>query len=497
MDSINKQKYDLFVFIFFNNEDVYIKTITEYFLISNTSATRYIRELNEDLTIFFKNDFIQIKKMNNIYQLQNKTNKPAAYIIDKIRLEYFKNTIQFRIIDALLTKNFQSIESLAIYLHISTPHLYKTIKKLNVILNEFEISISFRIETRSSNFVSKKERNIRIFFCYYYWNIYKGMEWPFKKTKEPFLTNFKGSESFTYSQIQRFNYLISIFKFRMYSRKQYITLNEEAQKDLSPYKNVNDFGKALNSDSFTISEEISESEKIFFNFLIRFYIADCDDSSQKISIAIKFLDSSTPLTTYTKKLLDNVLLTYKINIPKEKWLLSYYNLNTMFLYQKYVGLDYTKWDSQRDGYANNPSVNSALKKVEKNFISYYKNTFKDIQPPFEVNDETVRYTAQHLFYLVDSNSKIAPVKICIQYGRGFYLNDQIKHNINILFQSKNIEYVDTPVNADLIISDSYQGESKHATYFYFYDIHDKNNWQSMFTIVEKLLYDKVVMAFTL
>lgn len=62
MDSINKQKYDLFVFIFFNNEDVYIKTITEYFLISNTSATRYIRELNEDLTIFFKNDFIQIKK---------------------------------------------------------------------------------------------------------------------------------------------------------------------------------------------------------------------------------------------------------------------------------------------------------------------------------------------------------------------------------------------------------------------------------------------------
>ncbi|EKH7152556.1 helix-turn-helix domain-containing protein, partial [Enterococcus faecalis] len=496
MNSIDKQKFDLFTFIYFNDEDIYIKNITEYFLISNTSATRYIRELNEDLTIFFKDNFIQIKKMNNIYQVENKTIKPVAYIIDKIRLEYFKRTVQFRIIDALLTKKFQSIESLAIYLHISTPHLYKIIKKLNIILNKFEISISFRIEPRSSNFVSKKERNIRIFFCYYYWNIYKGIEWPFKKIKEPFLSNFKGSEFFTYSQIQRFNYLISISKFRMYSRKQFVTLNEEAQKDLSPYKKVNDFGKVLNSDSFTISEEISESEKNFFNFLIRFYIADCDDSSQKISIASKFLDSSTPLTIYTRQLLDHTLNTYKINILKEKWLLSYYNLNTILLYQKYVGLDYTEWDRQRDGYANTPSVNSALKKVEKNFISYYESTFKDIQPPFSVTDETVKYIAQYLFYLVDSNLEIAPVKICIQYGRLFYLNNQIKHNINILFQSKNIEYVDTPVNANLIISDSYQGESQKATYFYFYDIHDKNNWQSMFAVVEKLLYDKIIMAFT-
>ncbi|HDT8108033.1 TPA: helix-turn-helix domain-containing protein, partial [Enterococcus faecalis] len=40
-------------------------------------------------------------------------------------MEYFKRTVQFRIIDALLTKKFQSIESLAIYLYISTPHLYK------------------------------------------------------------------------------------------------------------------------------------------------------------------------------------------------------------------------------------------------------------------------------------------------------------------------------------------------------------------------------------
>ncbi|EGO9394553.1 hypothetical protein DSH70_17115, partial [Enterococcus faecalis] len=120
-----------------------------------------------------------------------------------------------------------------------------------------------------------------------------------------------------------------------YSRKQFVTLNEEAQKDLSPYKKVNDFGKVLNSDSFTISEEISESEKNFFNFLIRFYIADCDDSSQKISIASKFLDSSTPLTIYTRQLLDHTLNTYKINILKEKWLLSYYNLNTILLYQKY------------------------------------------------------------------------------------------------------------------------------------------------------------------
>ncbi|EGO8541475.1 hypothetical protein EKQ18_16140, partial [Enterococcus faecalis] len=115
MNSIDKQKFDLFTFIYFNDEDIYIKNITEYFLISNTSATRYIRELNEDLTIFFKDNFIQIKKMNNIYQVENKTIKPVAYIIDKIRLEYFKRTVQFRIIDALLTKKFQSIESLAIY----------------------------------------------------------------------------------------------------------------------------------------------------------------------------------------------------------------------------------------------------------------------------------------------------------------------------------------------------------------------------------------------
>ncbi|MGX7246004.1 helix-turn-helix domain-containing protein [Enterococcus quebecensis] len=494
MNSINKQKYDLFVFIYFSEENVCIKNITNYFRISATSATRNIREVNEDLLTIFKDDRIKIARKNNLYYLQNKTNKPAAYITDKVRLEYFKDTDQFKIIEALLKKRFHSVKSLANYLHISTPHLYKAIKKINTNLEKFEVNISFQNPSKFSNFTSKKEMNMRIFLYYYYWHFYKGLEWPFKSLLEPNVTKSKILKTFTYSQIQRFNYLTSLSNCRIYSRKQHIKLDDESLIDLTPFKQVNDFSLALVSDTYKIPEQILEEEKVFFNFLTRFYIEDCDDKEQKINIASQFLNASTPLTIYTKKLLKKLFSAYHIDVPKDVWLLSYYNLNTIFLYLKYINLDYSDWYRTRDGLSNQASHNPVLEIVEKKFISYFTNTFTDLPPPFKITDGMIKYVAHYLHYLIDSNLKVEPIKICVQYGRLFYLNDQIKHTINLTFQSKNISYVDTPEKADLIISDSYQGENDTATYFFLYDTNDESNWKAMITTIKKMFYKKVFMT---
>ncbi|MBC9810821.1 HTH domain-containing protein, partial [Carnobacterium maltaromaticum] len=69
MKPIDKQKYDLFVFIYFNEENITINDISDFFLISTTSANRYIRQLNEDFQQIFQNDSVKIVSINNLYYL--------------------------------------------------------------------------------------------------------------------------------------------------------------------------------------------------------------------------------------------------------------------------------------------------------------------------------------------------------------------------------------------------------------------------------------------
>ncbi|HBI1783333.1 TPA: helix-turn-helix domain-containing protein [Enterococcus faecalis] len=488
MKPIDKQKYDLFVFIYFNEKNITINDISDFFLISTTSANRYIRQLNEDFQEIFNNDSVKIVSINNHYHLQNDSGKPIPYVNDILRLNYFKDTTKFKIIEAFLNKHFQSINELSEYLHISSPHLYKAIKDLNSLLETFKIEITFKTDDTSSNIVSQKERNIRIFFSFYYWSIFKGLEWPFKKVLPSQIPMIEETKLFKRSQLQRFNYLVVITKYRMYSRKKYIVLDDECLKDLSPYEKNKNFNQALHSDNYKISEEVFHQEKLFFNFLVRFYISGCDTQEQQIDIAREFLRISTPLSKYCEKLLNHLFKTFKANVSLDSWLICYYNLNTICLYFKYVGLDYSDWHKQKDSFLNPNSVNPVVESFEEEFISYYKNTLSQLPPPFELTDEVIKYISHYLFFIIDSNTPVESLKICIQYGRLFYLNDQIKYNINLIF--KNIEYVDSPKDADLIISDSYQGESKTAEYFYLYDIFDEHNWKAMIAAIKELLYKK-------
>lgn len=488
MKPIDKQKYDLFVFIYFNEENITINDLADFFLISTTSANRCIRQLNEDFQQIFQNDSVKIVSINNLYYLQNDSGKPIPYVNDILRLNYFRNTTKFKIIEALLVKNFQSINQLSEYLYISSPHLYKAIKDLNSLLETFKIKITFKTNDISSNIVSEKEQNIRIFFCFYYWSIFKGLEWPFKKMLPALLPKIKETSSFTFSQLQRFNYLVVISKYRMYSRKKYVVLDDECVEVLSLYEKNKNFSQALHSDDYKISEKIFHQEVLFFNFLVRFYISDCDTHEQKINIAQDFLNLSTPLNRYCEKLLNHLFTTFNTNVSKDVWLFFYYNLNTICLFIKYVGIDYSDWHKQKDSFSTPNSVNPFVEAFEEEFISYYENTLPQLPPPFEITDEVVKYIAHYLFFIIDSNTTKVSLKIFVQYDRLFYLNDQIKYNINLVF--KNIEYLDTPIGANLIISDSYQGETKTAEYFYLYDIFDERNWKAMIVAIKELLYKK-------
>lgn len=488
MKPVDQKKHDLFLFIYFSEKQIHIKDITDHFLISTTSATRYIHQLNEDFNDILPSNSVQIVCINNVYFFKNETDKSIAYLIDILRLNYFKGTTTFKIFDALLKKNFRSMNELAKYLYMSPPHLYKSIKELNSFLKMFKIKITFQTNELSSNFVSQKEQNIRIFFCVYYWTVFKGLEWPFKKMIPPLTAKLAETHSFSHSQMQHFNYLVVISTYRLYSRKQNVLLDKETLNDLTPYMLINDFSQPLHSEIHKISEHLYNQEKVFFNFLVRFYISDCDNNGQKMAIALEFLDSATPLSQYTKKIVEHLFSTFGVEVSQEAWFVSYYNLNTYFLYIKYISLDYSFWYKQKNSFFNQNSSNSTVEIVRAKFISYYKSTFSEFPPPFKLTEEGIEHISHCLFFLVDSNLQMPVLKICIQYSRFFYLNNQIKRNINSVFQ--NIVYVDTPENADLIISDCYQGEYQNVDYFYLFDIFDEANWKAMFACIEKIAYKR-------
>lgn len=486
MEPVDRQKYDYFIYLNFSEENrLTLTDIAAHFALSKTSAARYLNQLNADLALLFPEHSLKIINQNFKYVLENEQDLPMAYIIDTIRLHYLTASTKFKIIEALLQRHFQGVNHLAIHLHLSPSVVYKSLSDLRPILDQFNVSISFKETVTASNLMSDKESDLRTFIFLLYWYIFKGSKWPFVKNKPLLGPDHKYAKELSFSQLQKLNYLAVITVYRMYTRKTYVSLTEEMVTDFLPYQLVNDLSQSLYTDNTSLSQEVLLHESLFFNFLLRFTLPNCDSTAHMQAITKHCLQEPTPLNAYSQQLLTQFIETYDLTLSQAEWAVTFYDLNTLLLSLTYIPTTYIDWSFKKQHVVDNPD--SAVLTTEKtdSIIRYYQDFTQKWQPPYKVTENTNIYIARFLHSVATNFETIPALKICVLYEHMPYLNSLIKQRIDRLFA--HITYTTIIAEADLIISDSFQGFDTTAAYFYLYDFYDEHNVADMMAAIQKQL----------
>lgn len=92
------------------------------------------------------------------------------------RLKKLKETTQFYFTNTLFSQNKVQLNQAQLDLHFSFSNTFRLWKEYCLYLTDYKLDFF-----KSNGICSRDERNIRYYFFHYYWDMFKGQEWPFKQ----------------------------------------------------------------------------------------------------------------------------------------------------------------------------------------------------------------------------------------------------------------------------------------------------------------------------
>ncbi|MBC1501882.1 hypothetical protein HB943_14875 [Listeria weihenstephanensis] len=175
------------------------------------TATQNIinRNLDKDLVIR--------SQRNYGFRIDNK----AAIDIDKIVNKYILDSIAFKILDSAFQEK-TNIKKFCIEHHISLSKFYRSAKVVNSVLIPNQLTLDIKNFTIEGN-----EVYIREFMYYFYWETFKGINWPFKTVqKVPTMEHIERLAKKLHWKLNPFEYNQLAYRlviiFLRYQRKNFV-----------------------------------------------------------------------------------------------------------------------------------------------------------------------------------------------------------------------------------------------------------------------------------
>ena len=79
----------------------------------------------------------------------------------------------------------------------------------------------------------------------------------------------------------------------------------------------------------------------------------------------------------------------------------------------------------------------------------------------------------------------SPLKIASQFSKNIMGEELIKHRLTKIYTSKALIFTSNYQEADLVISESYEGLKKEKYYFYIDSLTDEEAWVRLFNYVQE------------
>lgn len=456
------------------------------FNISSKTFYRYKKQLSDDLNTVFTQGQVTIKKKKLFYIIELAPSLTFSYVLDSMRLYYIRISQKFSILEALLKRHYISVEALAQDLNLSPSHVYSNLMFLNKLLRPFDLTISFSPSIYKTNFQGA-ELNIRVLGFVLFWNVFKGLEWPFEKTPSSYQTLplAVNAQRLSPSQQARLRYFQNVTYWRVLYRKESLTLSQEFMSYLTYFESVGPTKLFSNLENVELERVNQTDEAYFFGFLSRFLIANIDSAEERQTIAQALIQSKLPLAELTTRILDKLLTTYKVKLSPSSYLENFYLLIISLIYIRFIGINFRKFlvDDTTDSKAKWFSAD------ESSYRFFVKETL--LKEPLlrkHMNAGLISFMAKFFHSILKSGEREAKLKIFIQHSINHFIYDFIKNNLLTIFGDSTLEFTFDVKDADVIISDAYEGEESNEKTFHFEHSHDQSSWRELILFISGKIY---------
>lgn len=484
-----QQKLDIFRFILFSKSGYTNQELINHFELNTTTYRRYINEIRVELLDFFHG---KVNIMINEGKIEVERDPQINIDVIMLTLQnfYTKQNSLYIIITSLLKKKYSSVTEISQELNFSEPMVYKNLSEVNKMLSSFgaELNINSNAE---SNFLGD-ELGIRYFIYLMYWNLYSTLSenpfsrnFPIEFTDMDFLIkHLKIKENLSHSQKTKLKMMSGITSYRIVYFNRTIVSDSNFLEDIDYFYSGT---PCLNIKKFNVSPEILEKESIIFSYLVRGIIYDIDTYTEKRYIVEKYLDSDLKISYEVKESLKLFKDLLKEDYSEEEYIEFFYIFLLTFIYFKYHHFD-------NDSFLVHPIQDNLEHFEEKN---KYKELFFDLEKIAqnlsffnEINPVDKKSLIFFLFVMYEMKSIPKPISIYVTLTSDVAVIKLIKTNILKVFNKEIVTFCDSPTDADIVISDTFEGYN-NSNFFLFYSVYDKDIWKNLLEFISHFVAVKL------
>lgn len=481
-----KNKLKTLNFLIHQRDYVNFSKLANDFELPKSSLYRYINHLSEDLRNAFPSKKIFIHSDEEGILFVNSSTLSNSYISDCLKLYYLKTTPLFQIMNSLTQRKFNSIQDLANAHFISISQIYPHLKNIKSILANFNINLDFS-EKSKTNFHGEL-KNIALFYYQFFWNAYKGIEWPFSFVSENQLSNNTFTKS---AQNNRINFLIAIFIQLSANNILSPKIDNNLLPILNELQTTNDVSENFTVPLYPFNQKKHSSLSsiwLVINLSVRFLSTSIDSNKQKKLLMNNLNNLNNPIIEYTNNFFDFLVDYFKVKFHKENPLVYKYYFLIFFSYSYYIDIDLEFFSQEKNLFSNKTSENKYLDDIYLLTSNcYYEYRKKNIL----IGDKEVPIKLNHylfnLIYLMLNieSSYSVKIKIYIDISVNLLSNTFVFNKIIDLFGSEYFQLVDDITIANIIISDSNEPKNKEQIYFYMQDTSNPIIWSELVTLIHK------------
>lgn len=424
-----------------NDQWIQSDEIANNVLISKTSVQKIIKVIKARITK------LDTKKMS----IEVSTNKGVKFSRDpsfplhRIICEIYSKSFTYELINNLFHETIVSLNLFSLEQYFSVASIRRKIVNLNEVLSDEGISI------RQNQFLGD-EFSIRSFLFKYYWEIFKGIVWPFGQINKgrllSFLDEFQNVSGIQYSVISKEQvcYFFAISRIR-FVKGHVITNDSEMQQFALTNPYFASFRRLID-ECFTASKFTEEEYYYYFYILHSLSFDTGKMSSEEIKAVWSNLSISKTVaydltTKMLKRFEENLLCKIEIS-DKVDLLLIHHEAHLLRCSSLLI--------PHNDDFSDLRGNFSNFYKSIYDQVSKVLSVFSDVQFDKEIILEG--YTL-FLYDTMDFRNIGKKIKIAILFSKGKLNEKKMAKKLQIRYYDKWIfEFVSYDADHDLLITDT-------------------------------------------
>lgn len=482
-------KINIFQYILFEKNYNNRKNLEEKFKLSTSTLRRYLQELSTDLNETFGDSVTIHNEPNKDITVELDPNLTSDQVISNLRSYYVKESSLYTLLKSLLKKKYNSISEISQELNFSDSTVYRLLLPIKKMLKTFGATLSFE---QNNNFEGN-ELGVRYFLYITYWNLFHTLkESPFTQNfpKEfidlDFLKKRLGIKNeLSQSQITKLILISGIISYRIVYFKKRVEVSNEFLQDIQYfYKGT----PSLNIEQFNVPLYVVEQESKIHSFLVRGLIFGLDTYEEKEKIVNKYQQSDRLIAKNVEYFLKMFAQYFSLSYTKSNYIESYYLLLMTYIYVKHIHFSV-------DEYLENP-VNENISDYKNNkrylkLLPTLKEFLNFLPFKLDISDSDIHSFTLLLYTIYEINSLPHPINIYVTHSSNIATPSLIKSGITKIFNNELILFCDFPHEADIIISNTFEGYHQTTNIFYFHNPSKKETWEDLFRFISQYIFNSI------